>query len=105
MHGNCDDGVSGYLVERRNIKNLYKVLKKFCLLSEERKEMGLAGRKHMEENFDKRKVVEETILYFKSLVNLQFEEGLHSMILEPLISIIIPAYNVETYIDQCITLF
>ena len=60
-----DDGVSGYLVERRNIKNLYKVLKKFCLLSEERKEMGLAGRKHMEENFDKRKVVEETILYLK----------------------------------------
>ena len=37
-------------------------MKRFAEMSiEERKEMGLCGRKHMEEIFDKKKVVEETV--------------------------------------------
>lgn len=56
------DEVSGFLVKRKNAEDLYRVMKKFAELPyEERKAMGLAGRKHMEEVFDKKKVVEETI--------------------------------------------
>lgn len=56
------DGVSGFLAERKNAEDLYRVMKKFVELPyEDRKAMGLAGRKHMEEVFDKKKVVEETI--------------------------------------------
>lgn len=57
------DGVSGFFAERKNAEDLYRVMKKFTELPyEERKAMGLAGRKHMEEVFDKKKVVEETII-------------------------------------------
>lgn len=57
------DGVSGFLVERKNAEDLYRVMKKFVELPyEERKTMGLAGRKHMEEVFDKNKVVANTII-------------------------------------------
>lgn len=58
------NGKSGFYVERKNVDDLYRVMKKFTELSyEERKAMGLAGRKHMEEVFDKKKVVEETVKY------------------------------------------
>lgn len=57
-----EDGISGYLMERKNAEDLYRAMKKFAGLSyEKRKAMGLAGRKRMEEMFDKTKVVEETI--------------------------------------------
>lgn len=57
-----EDGVSGYLVEKKNIADLYRAMKKFIGLSyEERKKMGLAGRKRMEKYFDKKIVVEKTI--------------------------------------------
>lgn len=56
------EGKTGFLVERKNADDLYRVMKKFTELSyEEQKTMGLAGRKHMEETFDKKKVVAETI--------------------------------------------
>ena len=57
-----EDGVSGYLCEKQNVSSLYETMKKMCELSyEERKVMGVAGRKRMESVFDKKKVVEETI--------------------------------------------
>ena len=57
-----EDGVSGYLCDRKNPDDLYRVMKKFVNLSyEEKKAMGLAGRKRMEEIFDKEKVVSKTI--------------------------------------------
>lgn len=57
-----EDGVSGYLCERKNSESLYQVMKKFTGLScEERKAMGSAGRRRMEELFDRKKVVENTI--------------------------------------------
>lgn len=57
-----EDGASGYLAERKNTDDLYEKMKQMCELScEERKVMGMAGRKHMEEIFDKKKVVKETM--------------------------------------------
>ena len=57
-----EDGVSGYLCERKRVDSLYAVMKAFTELSQdERRAMGLAGRKIMEAKFDKKKVVEETI--------------------------------------------
>lgn len=57
-----EDGVSGYLSEKQNADDLYRVMKKFVELSyEERKAMGLAGRKRMEDIFDKKKVVSKTL--------------------------------------------
>lgn len=56
------DGKTGFLSERKNTDDLYKVMKKFAELPyDKRKAMGLAGRKYMEEFFDKTKVVAETI--------------------------------------------
>ena len=57
-----EDGVSGYLCNKQNPDDLYEKMKKFISLSyEERKAMGLAGRKRMEDMFDKRFVVKKSI--------------------------------------------
>ena len=57
-----EDGVTGYLCAQKNADHLYKVMKSFIMLSyEERMKMGMAGRKRMEEVFDKKKVVKRTI--------------------------------------------
>ncbi len=57
-----ENGVTGYLCEKQNADDLYDTMKHFCQLPyEKRKAMGLAGRKRMEEIFDKRKVVQETL--------------------------------------------
>lgn len=56
------DGVSGFLCEPKNVHSLYKAMRQMAGLNrEERQGMGKAGRKHIEELFDKRKVVMETI--------------------------------------------
>lgn len=55
-------GVSGFLCEPKNADSLYKSMKHMIELSnEERRQMGLEGRKHIEDVFDKKKVVAETI--------------------------------------------
>ena len=57
-----EDGVTGFLVEKQNEDSLYETMRKFIDLPYESKvQMGLDGRKRMEEIFDKKKVVEETI--------------------------------------------
>jgi len=65
IHGcleTIEDGVSGFLCVKQNSDDLFDKMKQFINLSyEERKAMGLAGRRRMEEIFDKRKVVEVTI--------------------------------------------
>lgn len=65
IHGcleSVEDGVSGYLCEKQNAKDLYRVMKKFVKLSyEKRKAMGIAGRNRMETVFDKKKIVQATI--------------------------------------------
>lgn len=56
------EGVSGLLCEPKNVESLYAVMKQMAEMSvAERRAMGMAGRKHMEDVFDKKKVVEETI--------------------------------------------
>lgn len=67
IHG-CEeavlDGVSGLLCRCKDAQSVYEAMKKFLHLShEEKRQMGLAGRKHMEDVFDKRKVVAETIAH------------------------------------------
>ena len=62
-----EDGVSGFLFEKQDADDLYRAMKEFIALSyEERKAMGLAGRKRMEDVFDKRKVVDKTISWLFS---------------------------------------
>ncbi len=57
-----EDGVTGFLAEKQDAQSLTGAMRKFCELSvEQRKAMGLAGRRRMEEIFDKQKVVAETI--------------------------------------------
>lgn len=57
-----EDGVSGYLCQKQNAEDLYQLMKKFVMLPcDVKKAMGLAGRKHMEEVFDKKKIVKETL--------------------------------------------
>ncbi len=57
-----EDGITGFLCEKQNADDLYRVMKKFTALThEKRKVMGLAGRKRMEAQFDKRLVVDRTI--------------------------------------------
>ena len=63
------DGETGYLCESRNSNSLYEVMKKFiCLPHEQKQAMGIMGRKHMEDVFDKRKVVADTINVIKVCV-------------------------------------
>ena len=66
IHG-CLEAVaenkSGFLCEPKNADSLYEKIKEFIELPyEEKVEMGKAGRIRMEEIFDKRKIVKETIL-------------------------------------------
>ncbi len=56
------DGETGYLCARKNVESLSNVMLRMLLLPrEDRRRMGLAGRSHMEQVFDKNKVVEETV--------------------------------------------
>ncbi len=60
-----EDGVTGYIVEEKNTKQLVDTVRRFILLDfEQRKKMGFMGRKKMEAEFDRGIVVEE---YLKEL--------------------------------------
>lgn len=56
------EGKTGLLCEPQNMDSLYTAMRHFLSLTvEQREAMGQAGRKHMEQVFDKRQVVSETI--------------------------------------------
>jgi len=56
------EGISGYLIEVKNGEDLFFKMEKFHLLSWNlKKKMGLMGRTHVEENFDRNYVVEKYI--------------------------------------------
>lgn len=56
------DGITGFLCEKGDVESLYQSMKKFLQLPyTEKRCMGLAGRRHVEENFEKEKVVQKTI--------------------------------------------
>ena len=57
-----DNGKSGMLCKVKSTDSLYKAMKRFTELSREKRELlGKAGREEMEKEFDKKKVVEETV--------------------------------------------
>lgn len=56
------EGKSGLLCEPKDADSLYDAMRRFCdIPNEQRKTMGKAGRRHMEEMFDKAKVIERTM--------------------------------------------
>ncbi|MGS4786408.1 glycosyltransferase family 4 protein [Streptococcus sp. P25B114] len=56
------EDISGFLFEVRNKDSLKKQMKKFILLTNsEKQSMGEAGREHMIENFDRKKICNDTI--------------------------------------------
>lgn len=66
----CQEAVvaekSGLLCEPKNPESLYAAMDRFLKLTfEQRQAMGLAGRRHMEEIFDKRLVVAETLRHLQ----------------------------------------
>lgn len=56
------EGKTGLLCEPRDTDSLYAALRRFLEMTpEQRQAMGMAGRAHMEDVFDKKKVIEQTI--------------------------------------------
>ena len=56
------NGVSGFTCKVKDSGDLYDKIKKFALMSyDDKAKMGQCGRRHMEDVFDKRKVVEMTV--------------------------------------------
>lgn len=55
-----DDGVNGFVVKQKDSRDLIEKIKKFLSLSvEERRNMGLAGRRKVEREFDRQIVVQK----------------------------------------------
>lgn len=62
-----EDGVTGFICGQRNREELIACVRKFLQMdNEERQEMGLAGRRKMEREFDRELVVEA---YMEEIVN------------------------------------
>lgn len=56
------DGVTGFIVEKRNVDSLYDKMKQMLLLSRsDREKMGRSGHEHMARVFDKKLVVKKTV--------------------------------------------
>ena len=63
-----EDGINGYIIKPQDNKDLIDKIEKFLSLShEEQKEMGIAGRKKVEREFDRNFVVDA---YLKEIVAL-----------------------------------
>jgi glycosyltransferase involved in cell wall biosynthesis len=63
-----DDGINGYLIEAKNLSELYESMIKFIDLEHNQKiEMGIQSRKLVENKFDRNKVVETYINDIKLL--------------------------------------
>lgn len=68
----CEDvtleGVNGYLAEAKSSDSLFEQMKRiFNLSAEERKQLGLSGRKRAEEKYDEKMIVED---YLKLILRL-----------------------------------
>ena len=71
-----DNGKSGMLCKVKSTDSLYKAMKRFTELSREKRELlGKAGREKMEREFDKKKVVEETVKAITKVMTKQ-ERGI-----------------------------
>ena len=66
-----DDGVSGFLVKAKNSQSLIEGVERFLALSyDQKKEMGLNGRKKVEREFDRQIVVNAYLKEIKSIANV-----------------------------------
>lgn len=53
-----DNGINGYVIKEKDSKDLIEKVEKFINLSnEEKKQMGLAGRRKVEKEFDRKIVI------------------------------------------------
>ena len=58
-----EDGVSGYLCQAQNTEDLTNAMRTFVRKPfDERKQMGLYGRELVQQHFDKKVVVSQTII-------------------------------------------
>ena len=65
-----EHGVNGYLCKVKDASDLAKKMKDMIKLSiDERREMGLMGRKKMEENFDEKIIVQKIVNRIESVLN------------------------------------
>ena len=65
-----DHGVNGYLCKVRDASDLAEKMKNMIKLSiDERREMGLRGRKKMKENFDEKLIVQKIINQIENVLN------------------------------------
>jgi glycosyltransferase involved in cell wall biosynthesis len=65
-----DHGVNGYLCKAKDASDLSKKMKDMIKLSiDERREMGLRGRKKMEENFDEKIIVQTIVNRIERFLN------------------------------------
>jgi glycosyltransferase involved in cell wall biosynthesis len=63
--------VNGYLCKARDANDLAEKIKDMIKLSvDERRGMGLRGRKKMEQNFDERIIVKKIISRIESVLNV-----------------------------------
>lgn len=64
-----DDGINGYTVKAHDTEDLISQMEKFIMLPEEKKiEMGMAGRRKVEAQFDRRIVVDEYLKAINSAI-------------------------------------
>lgn len=64
-----DDGVNGYICKQQDSADLIKQIEKFLALTwEQRRNMGLAGRKKVEKEFDRQIVVQAYLEEIKSVI-------------------------------------
>ena len=64
-----EDGINGYIIKPQDSKDLIEKIEKFLSLSrEEQKAMGIAGRKKVEREFDRKFVVDA---YLKEIADLE----------------------------------
>lgn len=65
-----DDGINGYIVKPCESEDLIEKMEKFiCLDNEKRKEMGLAGRKKVEKEFDRNIVVKKYLTAIEEAIS------------------------------------
>lgn len=62
-----DDGVNGYVVEEKNSQDLIEKIEMFLIKTiEERKKMGIAGRKKVEKEFNRQIVIDKYLAEMKN---------------------------------------
>lgn len=70
-----DDGVNGYVIKQADSQDLIEKIEKFLSLSiEERRNMGLAGRKKVEREFNRKIVVDKYMAELNVVRSLSCEE-------------------------------